>query len=116
MQGVCVMGVSQGHSAAGDFGAQLVCPVDADVAAVVAVVGVGEEPAQSLGEPPGHGDGQLAADLIRVLGELLVSPDQRHRLGVAGRQRALEVYSWESVAAQTARVYERAIARNDETC
>jgi glycosyltransferase involved in cell wall biosynthesis len=53
-----------------------------------------------------------AADLIRVLGELLVSPDQLHRLGAAGRRRAVEVYSWESVAAQTVRVYQRAIARN----
>jgi glycosyltransferase involved in cell wall biosynthesis len=53
-----------------------------------------------------------AAELIRVLGELLVAPDQLQRLGMAGRRRALEVYSWESVAAQTAQVYERAIARN----
>src|SRR6202012_45715 len=52
-----------------------------------------------------------AAELIRVLAELLVSPDQLHQLGVAGRRRAVEVYSWESVAAQTARVYERAINR-----
>jgi glycosyltransferase involved in cell wall biosynthesis len=56
--------------------------------------------------PPGD-----AAELIRVLAELLVAPDQLHRLGVAGRRRAVEVYSWESVAAQTVRVYERAIAR-----
>lgn len=57
--------------------------------------------------PPGD-----AAELIRVVGELLASPDQRRRLGAAGRRRALEVFSWESVAAQTARVYERAIARH----
>jgi len=50
-------------------------------------------------------------ELIKVLAELLVSPEQLHRLGVAGRRRAVEVYSWESVAAQTARVYERAINR-----
>src|SRR5277367_1758557 len=50
--------------------------------------------------------------LSRALSELLVSPDQLHRLGVAGRRRAVEVYSWESVAAQTVRVYQRAIARN----
>ncbi len=50
-------------------------------------------------------------DLIRVLGALLASPGERHRLGTAGRKRALEVYSWESVAAQTVTVYERAIAR-----
>jgi glycosyltransferase involved in cell wall biosynthesis len=52
-----------------------------------------------------------AAELIRVLAELLVSPGQLHQLGVAGRRRAVEVYSWESVAAQTARVYQRAINR-----
>ncbi|EUA42280.1 glycosyl transferases group 1 family protein [Mycobacterium xenopi 4042] len=50
-------------------------------------------------------------DLIRVLGALLASPGERQRLGAAGRRRALEVYSWESVAAQTVAVYERAIAR-----
>jgi glycosyltransferase involved in cell wall biosynthesis len=49
--------------------------------------------------------------LTRALGDLLDSPDQRGRLGEAGRARALTVFSWEAVAAQTARVYERAIAR-----
>lgn len=48
-------------------------------------------------------------ELTRVLGELLDSPTQRHRLGAAGRRRALEVFSWESVAAQTVSVYKRAI-------
>ncbi|MGH3637022.1 MAG: glycosyltransferase family 4 protein [Mycobacterium sp.] len=52
-----------------------------------------------------------AGELIRVLGELLASPDELHRLGIAGRRRALDVYSWESVAAQTVHVYEHAIAR-----
>ncbi|MBV8930629.1 MAG: glycosyltransferase family 4 protein [Mycobacteriaceae bacterium] len=50
-------------------------------------------------------------ELTRALGELLDSPETRRRLGDAGRRRALEVYSWESVAAQTVRVYQRAIAR-----
>ncbi|BBZ09453.1 glycosyl transferase family 1 [Mycolicibacterium doricum] len=49
-------------------------------------------------------------DLTRALGELLESPAQRHRLGVAGRRRALDVFSWASVAAQTVSVYERAMA------
>lgn len=49
--------------------------------------------------------GELAA----VLGELLDSPTLRDRLGAAGRSRALDVFSWESVAAQTVSVYERAI-------
>jgi glycosyltransferase involved in cell wall biosynthesis len=49
--------------------------------------------------------------LTAVLGELLDSPAQRHRLGAAGRRRALDVFSWESVAAQTVSVYEKAIER-----
>jgi glycosyltransferase involved in cell wall biosynthesis len=49
--------------------------------------------------------------LTRALGALLDSPEKRCRLGEAGRQRAVEVFSWEAVAAQTAGVYERAIAR-----
>lgn len=48
-------------------------------------------------------------ELTTVLRELLDSPQQRRRLGAAGRQRALAVFSWESVAAQTVAIYERAI-------
>lgn len=47
-------------------------------------------------------------ELTTVLGGLLDSPLERHRLGAAGRRRALEVFSWESVAAQTVSVYKRA--------
>lgn len=46
-------------------------------------------------------------ELTAVLGELLDSPAERRRLGAAGRRRALDVFSWESVAAQTVAVYER---------
>jgi MMP alpha-(1->4)-mannosyltransferase len=53
--------------------------------------------------------------LTHALGGLLDSPEKRRRLGDAGRQRALEVFSWEAVAAQTLRVYERAIARTRST-
>jgi glycosyltransferase involved in cell wall biosynthesis len=56
--------------------------------------------------PPGN-----VEELTRVVGELLDSPDELKRLGSAGRRRAVEVFSWESVAAQTVRVYEQAIAR-----
>lgn len=56
--------------------------------------------------PPGNID-----RLTAVLGELLDSPAQRRKLGAAGRQRALAVFSWESVAAQTVSVYEKAIER-----
>lgn len=51
------------------------------------------------------------ADLVRVLGRLLNSPDELHRLGAAGRRRAVDVYSWESVAAQTVQVYRQAMQR-----
>jgi glycosyltransferase involved in cell wall biosynthesis len=51
------------------------------------------------------------AELMRVIGDLLDSPDRRRFLGAVGRRRALDVYSWESVAGQTVRSYERAIAR-----
>jgi len=50
-------------------------------------------------------------ELIHALDRLLASPERRHWLGTAGRRRALDVFSWESVAAQTVRVYEQAIAR-----
>ncbi|MDT5077655.1 MAG: hypothetical protein QOJ80_2292 [Mycobacterium sp.] len=48
-------------------------------------------------------------DLTRVMGELLDSPLELRRLGAAGRRRAVDVFSWESVAAQTISVYERAM-------
>jgi len=50
-------------------------------------------------------------DLTRVLGELLDSPMELRRLGANGRTRAVDVFSWESVAAQTVSVYERAMKR-----
>jgi glycosyltransferase involved in cell wall biosynthesis len=50
-------------------------------------------------------------ELTAVLGELLDSPLERRRLGAAGRQRAVDVFSWESVAAQTVSVYEIARER-----
>jgi glycosyltransferase involved in cell wall biosynthesis len=53
--------------------------------------------------------------LTHALGELLDSPEKRRSLGNAGRARAVDVFSWEAVAAQTVRVYERAIARRAAT-
>lgn len=50
-------------------------------------------------------------DLTRALSGLLDSPQRRDRLGAAGRRRAVEVFSWESVAAQTVAVYQQAIDR-----
>lgn len=50
-------------------------------------------------------------DLTKVLGQLLDSPLELRRLGAAGRRRAVEVFSWESVAAQTVTVYEQSMNR-----
>ncbi len=69
------------------------------------------------------GNDGTCADLVRpgdvgaltaALGRLLDSPERRQWLGAAGRQRALEVFSWESVAAQTVRVYRQAMDRRSE--
>jgi len=68
------------------------------------VVGVDGECARLV--HPGDVD-----ELTRVLGELLDSPLELHRLGAAGRRRAVDVFSWESVAAQTVSVYQRACER-----
>ena len=55
--------------------------------------------------PPG--DAQQLADAIAAL---LDDPARRTQLGTAARARVEEKYSWAAVAAQTANVYENAIA------
>jgi glycosyltransferase involved in cell wall biosynthesis len=49
--------------------------------------------------------GELAA----ALEALLDDPERRHRMGAAGRKRALEKFSWRAVAEATAAAYQRAI-------
>jgi glycosyltransferase involved in cell wall biosynthesis len=49
--------------------------------------------------------GELAA----ALEALLDDPERRHRMGAAGRRRALEKFSWRAVAEATAAAYQRAI-------
>ncbi|WP_327098499.1 glycosyltransferase family 4 protein [Nocardia vinacea] len=53
-----------------------------------------------------------ATALTRTLGQLLRDPDRLHHMGSAGRRRALEVFSWAAVGAQTVAVYEQAIERH----
>ncbi|WP_199255852.1 glycosyltransferase family 4 protein [Mycolicibacterium mengxianglii] len=67
---------------------------------------LGQDGAAAVLVQPGN-----VEELTKSLGELLDNPDQLHRMGIAGRRRAVEVYSWESVAAQTVTVYRRAIDR-----
>ncbi|MGY2061538.1 glycosyltransferase, partial [Nocardia gipuzkoensis] len=50
-------------------------------------------------------------ELASAIGGLLDAPRRRHALGAAGRDRALSIYSWSAVAAQTVSVYKRAVAR-----
>ncbi|MET7773727.1 glycosyltransferase family 4 protein [Nocardia sp. NPDC005366] len=50
-------------------------------------------------------------ELARALGALLDATQQRARMRIACRDRAVSVFSWESVAAQTVQVYQRAIDR-----
>jgi len=52
------------------------------------------------------GDSEALAGAIR---ELVESPEERTRLGAAGRQRALSRYSWTSVAQATVDAYAEAI-------
>lgn len=49
--------------------------------------------------------------LTDALDALLRDPDQRRRMGTDGRRRALDLFSWSAVAAQTVAVYDRAIER-----
>ena len=53
--------------------------------------------------------------LAETLGDLLAHPVDRTRLGRAGRDRARKRYSWDRVAAETVRVYERIGVRDAVT-
>jgi glycosyltransferase involved in cell wall biosynthesis len=55
--------------------------------------------------PPGDSEA-----LAATLGSTLDSPDERARLGAAGRARVLEKFTWRAAAEQTAAIYRRAIA------
>lgn len=52
-----------------------------------------------------------AEELTAALGALFDAPLRRAEMSRAGRERAVAVFSWASVAAQTTRIYQRAIAR-----
>lgn len=50
---------------------------------------------------------RLAADLAAAINELMADPARRARMGAAGRSRAIERFSWSSIATQTAALYDR---------
>ncbi len=53
---------------------------------------------------------RFAADFARSVNELLADPERARRMGEAGRRRALEEFSWRSVAERTVALYERVVA------
>ncbi|WP_110183329.1 glycosyltransferase family 4 protein [Nocardioides solisilvae] len=48
-------------------------------------------------------------ELVEALGALLDDPERRERMGSAGRQRVMDMFSWRAVAKATAAAYEEAI-------
>jgi glycosyltransferase involved in cell wall biosynthesis len=56
-----------------------------------------------------------AAGLDRALGELLASPGERRRRGLAGRAYVAERYTWERTVASYAEFLERMCALAAET-
>ena len=54
---------------------------------------------------------RFAADLAAALNGLLADPDAARRMGKAGRQRALDRFSWSAIAAATVALYDTLITR-----
>jgi len=52
---------------------------------------------------PGH----FSTDLAEKINTLLADPDRAREMGRAGRRRAIEHFSWRSIAEQTVNLYER---------
>jgi alpha-maltose-1-phosphate synthase len=49
---------------------------------------------------------KFSRDLASKINELMRDPDLRKRFGRAGRKRAVEVFSWSAIAAETKKLYE----------
>ena len=49
---------------------------------------------------------RLAGDLADAINGLMADPNRRARMGAAGRRRAVEQFSWSSIAAQTVALYD----------
>ncbi|MFC4105895.1 glycogen synthase [Micromonospora zhanjiangensis] len=59
---------------------------------------------------PLHPD-RFVADLAAALNELLTDPDRARKLGLAGRRRAVEHFSWDAIAERTMAVYRSVLGR-----
>jgi starch synthase len=66
-----------------------------------------------IDQAPGGGDpvdpDRFVADLAAAITELLEDPGRAERMGRAGRRRAVERFSWESIAERTVRVYQEVL-------
>ena len=62
-----------------------------------------EQVADGTGAPV-DGEG-FAADLAAALTRVLEDPERARRMGEAGRERAVEHFSWEAIADRTLEVY-----------
>jgi len=54
--------------------------------------------------------GRFALDLAEAVNQLMADPDKRRAMAKAGRQRAVERFSWTSIAYRTQLLYERLLA------
>jgi len=52
---------------------------------------------------------EYAAELATTVNDLIADPQRAHRLGVAGRQRAVADFGWAAIAARTVDVYRSAL-------
>ncbi|GIH17273.1 glycogen synthase [Rugosimonospora africana] len=66
-----------------------------------------------IDQAPGGGDpvapDRFVADLAAAITELLEDPELAARMGRAGRRRAVERFSWASIAEKTMRVYQQVL-------
>ena len=53
---------------------------------------------------------RFAADFAARVNELLANPGREHAMGIAGRRRAVERFSWGAIADRTVALYERVAA------
>jgi alpha-maltose-1-phosphate synthase len=52
---------------------------------------------------------QFSRDLAEKINLLMTNPELRRQFGKAGRQRAIEKFSWQAIAAQTKNLYEKLV-------
>jgi glycosyltransferase involved in cell wall biosynthesis len=54
---------------------------------------------------------QFSRDLAAKINDLMADPAKRERFGKAGRQRAVEKFSWRAIAQQTRDLYQQLVRK-----